>query len=275
MAKGIYKDLTGLVFNRLTVLGRGEKLGNRLAYTCKCECGNTVNVLAQSLRKGATKSCGCLHKEAISNDLIGRVFNKWTVLRNSGKAASSGYRYWTCKCECGRLCDVSGDILLLGKSTRCVKCKGKFKEKQICINGHDTALWGRSSSYACRACIKNKHMQVHYGITLEEFIKLYEFQKGLCCVCKKELGPYLPKQSGWGKTARIEVDHDHKIKHKRSSVRGLLCGGRFAGCNRKLGHIDNVEWLENAAKYIANPPAQVFLNQEITGINGNEQTTKI
>jgi hypothetical protein len=45
------------------------------------------------------------------------------------------------------------------------------------------------------------------------------------------------------------------------SVRGLLCPGRHgkAGhgcCNRLLGRVDNIEWLEASAGYLRNPPAK-------------------
>lgn len=40
------------------------------------------------------------------------------------------------------------------------------------------------------------------------------------------------------------------------SVRGLLCPGRYMGCNRKLGRIDDVNWLESMVRYLKNPPAR-------------------
>jgi hypothetical protein len=40
------------------------------------------------------------------------------------------------------------------------------------------------------------------------------------------------------------------------SVRGLLCPGRYRGCNRLLGHVDNPQWLENARSYVLDPPAK-------------------
>lgn len=40
------------------------------------------------------------------------------------------------------------------------------------------------------------------------------------------------------------------------SVRGLLCPGRYAGCNRLLGRVDNIIWLKNAIQYLENPPAE-------------------
>lgn len=47
------------------------------------------------------------------------------------------------------------------------------------------------------------------------------------------------------------------------SVRGLLCPGRHRGCNRLLGRIDNIEWLEKAIEYLKNPPAHKLKQKEI------------
>jgi hypothetical protein len=40
------------------------------------------------------------------------------------------------------------------------------------------------------------------------------------------------------------------------SVRGLLCAGRYAGCNRLLGRIDKSELLQQFLDYLADPPAK-------------------
>jgi hypothetical protein len=101
-------------------------------------------------------------------------------------------------------------------------------------------------------------LKTHYGISAEEFDDLFEFQGGKCAICKKDLGVYKTGEPGFGKGTRIEVDHDHK-KKKRASVRGLLCGGRWAGCNRRLGRIDNIEWLKSVVAYLENPPAQQII----------------
>lgn len=56
----------GRVFGRLTVLERAAlstaKDGNHL-YLCQCACGNTKHVRWRSMRRGDTKSCGCLAAE--------------------------------------------------------------------------------------------------------------------------------------------------------------------------------------------------------------------
>lgn len=58
-------DLTGQRFGKLVVLERGEDNVSRQGYrqmqwTCKCDCGNTILAVDNSLRAGYRKSCGCL-----------------------------------------------------------------------------------------------------------------------------------------------------------------------------------------------------------------------
>ena len=56
-------DLTGQKFERLTVIKPAQNKGKRTAWLCKCDCGNEVVVLTESLRSNNTKSCGCLRTE--------------------------------------------------------------------------------------------------------------------------------------------------------------------------------------------------------------------
>ena len=58
-------DLTGQRFGRLSVIC---KVPNKTSVTnarwqCKCDCGNIVEVLGTTLRRGESKSCGCLREE--------------------------------------------------------------------------------------------------------------------------------------------------------------------------------------------------------------------
>jgi hypothetical protein len=56
-------DLKGKKFGRLTVIKRVENRGNDIYWLCKCDCGNTKTIFGGSLKRGLTKSCGCLAKE--------------------------------------------------------------------------------------------------------------------------------------------------------------------------------------------------------------------
>ena len=59
-------DLTGQRFGRLTVVSLNEEVSKqkkKLHWNCKCECGNEVIVRGNSLRGGATTSCGCYKRD--------------------------------------------------------------------------------------------------------------------------------------------------------------------------------------------------------------------
>jgi len=63
---GALINLSGRRFGRLTVLYRvGTKQGSPL-WLCKCDCGNTKEVIMRSLTTGNTKSCGCIHKQKLA-----------------------------------------------------------------------------------------------------------------------------------------------------------------------------------------------------------------
>ena len=65
------KDLSGMTFGRWTVIERGEDQidhngTRRTTWKCRCECGNERDVVAQSLIRGNSQSCGCLNRELTS-----------------------------------------------------------------------------------------------------------------------------------------------------------------------------------------------------------------
>lgn len=57
-------DLTGQVFGRWTVLDRVPNTRHP-EWFCQCECGNKGKVNSIELRKGNSKSCGCLNREIV------------------------------------------------------------------------------------------------------------------------------------------------------------------------------------------------------------------
>lgn len=57
-------DLTGQKFGRLTVSEEHFNHGRtKRRWFCVCECGRTTSVFQFSLKRGITKSCGCLRDE--------------------------------------------------------------------------------------------------------------------------------------------------------------------------------------------------------------------
>ena len=88
-------DLTGKRFGRLTVLRQAtEKQNNRICWVCICDCGKKVIISGQSLRSGATKSCGCLLRETARKNLEPSI-------RTHSQSKTRLYRVW---CAMKRRC---------------------------------------------------------------------------------------------------------------------------------------------------------------------------
>jgi hypothetical protein len=57
-------DLTGKTFGRWTVLRReGSTKDSKPLWLCECECGTIKTVNGASLKRGDSKSCGCLARD--------------------------------------------------------------------------------------------------------------------------------------------------------------------------------------------------------------------
>lgn len=124
-------DLTGKRFGRLTVLYQIDNIISvkgvkRTNWHCICDCGTECNVAGDNLRKGNTKSCGCLRKEkghqAKFKDLTGQKFGRLIVLYENTtdpRNEKCKYTIWRCKCECGNECDVIGSNLIKGATKSC------------------------------------------------------------------------------------------------------------------------------------------------------------
>lgn len=121
------KDLTGQIFNRLTVLKLDtERKSKQQYWICQCSCGTIKSIQRANLVSGLTQSCGCLHKEKISNNLVGQKFGKLTVLKDSGKRTKERGIIWECQCECGKITEVSSNNL---KQKTTISC-GCLKQSQ-------------------------------------------------------------------------------------------------------------------------------------------------
>lgn len=61
------KNLTGLVFGRLTVIDKSNIQKANSRWNCICSCGNKSVVIGSKLISGHTKSCGCLRSDVLSS----------------------------------------------------------------------------------------------------------------------------------------------------------------------------------------------------------------
>lgn len=88
-------DLTGKKFGRLTVIKREPNKGVYPMWLCKCICGGEKVISGEHLRRGNTKSCGCLNKETVLNRLKPGVAMLRTLIRrykNSAKRRGIEYK---------------------------------------------------------------------------------------------------------------------------------------------------------------------------------------
>ena len=77
------KDLTGMIFGRLTVLeDSGERYDNNILWRCQCECGNQPLIKGTSLMHGV-KSCGCLKSKGEAH--IAELLNKNDIIFETQK----------------------------------------------------------------------------------------------------------------------------------------------------------------------------------------------
>lgn len=128
-------DITGQTFDRWLVLSRAENnTRGETMWNCRCSCGNEKIVQGYSLRKGLSKSCGCLQKEIVFQthfeDLTNQTFNHLTILEYAGKDKSDA-TLWKCQCDCNAKTIIiarAADIKK-GKTTSCGCVKSIGEEK--------------------------------------------------------------------------------------------------------------------------------------------------
>lgn len=78
-----YIDLTGRRFGRLTVLGLDDLTDNRMTtWRVRCDCGCEFTALGGNLRRGVTRSCGCLRRDMMRGN------KRYTSRRDAAGAAT-------------------------------------------------------------------------------------------------------------------------------------------------------------------------------------------
>ena len=132
-------DLTGQKIGRWTVQYKTEQRTKKrgVIWHCKCECGNEKDVSAETLRRGESRSCGCLAKEKSAEngrscriDLTNQKFGKLTALYPIYSGDKNKHTKWVCKCDCGNIVSIDMGNLRSGKSQSC-GCTNSSNEEQI------------------------------------------------------------------------------------------------------------------------------------------------
>lgn len=127
------KDLTNQRFGRLIALEKGKKdTAQHQFWICQCDCGNIVEINSDNLRRGLTKSCGCLHSEkthdALFKDIKLQRFGKLIAL---APVINNDKVYWKCLCDCGNSVIVSRSNLISKHTQSCGCIKYSIGEANI------------------------------------------------------------------------------------------------------------------------------------------------
>jgi len=124
----------------------------------------------------------------------------------------------------------------------CNKCRGKKRDNDrdnmqrgLCRNcGGEREDPTINHCNRCRKAQRITGLKKLYGITVDDYNRMFEEQNGVCWICRKA-------ETTNGGT--LHVDHNSKS----GKVRGLLCGR----CNRAIGLFkDSIELLGCATKYL-------------------------
>ena len=118
-------DLTGKEFGKWYVRRKVYKKGREWYWECICECGNEKILSGQVLRRGQSKSCGCLFGKR-AKDLTGKTFTNLTVIKEyhgPRKEYNKGKKHWVCLCNCGKETIATTHDLTVGfkKSCGCLR----------------------------------------------------------------------------------------------------------------------------------------------------------
>lgn len=172
-------DLSGNVYGRLTVTAEAERLPGKKGahWICRCECGNTVTVSAYNLKRGHTKSCGCIK----SPDLTGSVFGKLTVLGKSDKRRSRSngtVPMWECRCECGAITYRTADILNMRESSMCSACAAKYTAEaaRACAGYVDGTMLSRIIHPKVTAANSSGYCGVYYDKNVKKYRAQLKFK---------------------------------------------------------------------------------------------------
>ena len=172
-----FQDLTNQKFGKLLVLRCiGSDNNKRALWECKCDCGNIGQYNTNVLTTGNTLSCGCLHKEIVSQkcsiDLTNQKFGLLTALKPTNKRIDDKI-VWECKCECGNICEKVSSRLISGhvKSCGCLHSKGELEISNILIKNNINFI----KEYTFDELLGDGNKPLRFDFYLPDYNRLVEF----------------------------------------------------------------------------------------------------
>ena len=79
-------ELTGMRFERLTIIGFSHVQNENSYWRCLCDCGTLKTIAAKNMIAGKTMSCGCYHKDALAkrathNESLAVEYGAWIGMK--------------------------------------------------------------------------------------------------------------------------------------------------------------------------------------------------
>ena len=222
-------SLIGKRFGNLTVIEKhGVHIqrsgGKHILWLCKCDCGNMRIVPGSSLKQGIVIKCEqCVRKSR--KTLVGKRFGKLTVIkRTNDYITPQGKHYpkWLCRCDCGKMKEISQSSLESGgtKSCGCSRYENKIKHRMT-----GTRIYNIWSGMKRRCNSKSNSRYNSYGGRGIKYCKEWEdfsefskwafdngYKDGLTLERKDVNGNYCPENCCW-------IPQSKQGKNRRPSLR--------------------------------------------------------
>lgn len=161
-------DLSGRRFGRLEVVSRVHRVtsGRHALWSCRCDCGNYVDVSSNSLGTGNTKSCGCLRtetSESRSTDISEvRYGHLVAITPCHRRAGSQNVMIWRFRCDCGRVVELPKHRVVSGNTSSC-GCTSRVDYDGLRFRSRWEAYWYIAA--------KVRNLQIEYEtVTLDVIV---------------------------------------------------------------------------------------------------------
>ena len=135
MVKSLAKDRVGTTVRGFKIIDYRRENNRTYFYIICPVCGNKKWLRSDSLNNPKVVSCGCYNKE---NNFIKRIditnkrYGRLTAIKpTKNRDKYNGSVIWACKCDCGKMVDVSYKNLARGEVKSCGCLQKETMSKNI------------------------------------------------------------------------------------------------------------------------------------------------
>lgn len=116
---GEQNNLLDQKFDKLLVINEILNYkGAIMAWNCRCDCGENIQIRSSLLLNGSITSCGCEYGGKKPN-LTGCQFGKLTIISRAVGMYGNDRHVWICQCSCGKIVEMATKRLLIQGQSSC------------------------------------------------------------------------------------------------------------------------------------------------------------